>query len=594
MHVALGAGLVALTWIAITAMVMSAGLLPALVSRGSTRVEPARVLRYALWWGVVIFTLLALATNLLLPLQSGHAALIFAVVALGLGVPGWVTLRRVAERVVSPVNMALTRWALIVGLGASLVYLAVAALGPVTNYDTGLYHLGAIAYAAEFRTIPGLANIYFPFGYASSEFPLAALMGNGPWQGEGFRLLNGQLLMLVVLDLLLRTWEKRLGPAFFVLLIGLLATLVPLVALSDYWVTSPTQDAAVLALSLVLAAYLVEGIRERESRLASFAVVTLVGIELVSIRTTMAAFSVTAVVIVSLLLTRSDERQRRWPTVFLVAGLGAATFVVSLVRDYVLSGWLLFPLSVFAFDVPWRAADPATERLATLGYHRDPDNLWSSIEGWSWLSPWLGDRLTQWETYEFLGMALVAGLLVVLARRTARSRMALRSMMLAMLPSIVGVAAWFLTSPPSYRFIWGPLFTVAAIPIGLALWAILDKPSISPARSRKIIAGTSAIICAPILLVAIYSSIARLSIDSMTEDRSWNLGVSIPYRVAPLPEVGVRTEQTYSGLELIVPIATEQCWGRFPLCTPRPVSTLEARGLGIDAGFEVPYAPEGD
>ena len=594
MHTAFGAGLVALTWIVVAALVMSTGLLPALASRGSRGSERVRVLRHALWWGLVIFTFLALATNLFLPLQSGWVAVVFGLVALGLGIPGWVVLRKAAKRTVPPVNMALTRWALIVGLGASMVYLAVAALGPVTNYDTGLYHLGAISYAAEFKTIPGLANIYFPLGYASSEFPLAALMGNGPWQGEGFRLLNGQLLMLVVLDLLLRTWEKRLGPAFFVLLIGLLATLVPLVALSDYWVTSPTQDAAVLALSLVLAAYLVEGIHDRDSRLASFAVVTLVGIELVSIRTTMAAFSITAFVIVSLLLLRSDDRQRRWPTISLVAWLGAAIVLVSLVRDYVLSGWLLFPLSVFAFDVPWRAADPAMERLATLGYHRDPDNLWSSIEGWSWLSPWLGNRLTQWETYEFLGMALAAGLLVVLARRTARSRMALRPMMLAMLPSIVGVAAWFLTSPPSYRFIWGPLFTVAAIPIGLALWAILDKPSISPARSGKIIAGTSAIICVPILLVTIYSSVARLSIDSMTGGRSWNLGVSIPYRVAPLAEVGVRTEQTYSGLELIVPIATEQCWERFPLCTPRPESTLEARGVGIDAGFEVPYAPEGD
>ena len=588
MHVAAGAGLVALTWMAITAMVMSAGLLPALLSRGSRTVEPARVLRYALWWGLSIFTLLALAANFFLPLRSGQIAVIFLGVILGLGIPGWIVMWKLTERSVTPIKMTLNQWVLIVGLGVALMYLAIAALGPVTNYDTGLYHLGAISYAGEFRTIPGLANIYFPLGYASSEFPLAALIGNGPWQSEGFRLLNGQLLVLVVVDLLLRTWEKRQGPAFYVLLAGLLATLVPMVSLSDYWMTSPTQDAAALILSIVIAAYLVEAIHGRDSRLPSCAVVTLVGIELVLIRTTMVAFAGAAIVIVAVLLARTAERPRTWPTFVLAVAIGGATFIASLIRDYLLSGWLLFPLSIFSFDVPWRAVDPLSERLATLGYHRDPENLWASIDGWNWLAPWLENRVTQWETYEFLGMAVVAVVLVVVAKRNTGSNLPFRPLLLAMLPSLVGVVAWFLVTPPSYRFIWGPLFTLAAIPIGTALWAIVDTGSISSKRRGKILAGTSAVMCIPILLVTAYSSLARLSLDSMTEPRSWDLGVSIPYRVAPLPEIDVRTEQTDSGLALIVPINTEQCWGRFPLCTPRPSAALESRGTGIESGFEIP------
>ena len=35
-------------------------------------------------------------------------------------------------------------WVLIATLGLAAVYLAIAALGPVTNYSSGLYHLGAI------------------------------------------------------------------------------------------------------------------------------------------------------------------------------------------------------------------------------------------------------------------------------------------------------------------------------------------------------------------------------------------------------------------------------------------------------------------
>ncbi len=152
------------------------------------------------------------------------------------------------------------------------VFLAFAALGPVTNYDTGLYHLGAIKYASEYSTITGLANLYFPFGYNTSLYPFAAFLGNGPWGSEGFRLANGLIVAVLICDLVLRLFAsrgdlRRLSVGSWILFVAVLIALVPLVALSDYWVTSPSSDAPVMLLTFASCAYLADGLWKHKGTL---------------------------------------------------------------------------------------------------------------------------------------------------------------------------------------------------------------------------------------------------------------------------------------------------------------------------------------
>ena len=128
-------------------------------------------------------------------------------------------------------------------------------------------------------------------------------------------------------------------------------------------------------------------------------------------------------------------------------------------RDYLLSGWLQYPLSVFPFDVPWRAPDPAPERIATLGFHRDPTNLYEAADGWGWVGPWLARLPQQWETYAFVGLAVVTGVGLVLAARSGRP-LRWRAVLLSTVPSVVMTVAWFVATPPSFRFAWGPVFTI--------------------------------------------------------------------------------------------------------------------------------------
>ena len=185
MTIATGAFLVILTWLIAALVLITAGLLAAL--SGQRRAAAPTLLRTSFWWGLLITTIFAAGMSLIAPLGSTQTAISGVILLLALGVPGWLLLLR--QRTVWP------RWHRTWGTGLLIIsallvtiYLAFAALGPVTNYDSGLYHLGAIRYVSEYAAIPGLANLYFPFGYGTTQFPLAALLTNGPWGPEGYRL----------------------------------------------------------------------------------------------------------------------------------------------------------------------------------------------------------------------------------------------------------------------------------------------------------------------------------------------------------------------------------------------------------------------
>ncbi len=57
-------------------------------------------------------------------------------------------------------------------------------------------------------------------------------------------------------------WSRRriLGPGFYVAGMGILCTWIPFVFMSDFWITSPTQDASVFVLTMVAAGYLAQAV----------------------------------------------------------------------------------------------------------------------------------------------------------------------------------------------------------------------------------------------------------------------------------------------------------------------------------------------
>jgi hypothetical protein len=300
----------------------------------------------------------------------------------------------------------------------------------------------------------------------------------------------------------------------------------------------------------------------------------------------MGAYLVGSILVLGILATRRRRTHSgALRATSLALGFGFAALVATTARDRILSGWFQYPLSLFPFDVPWLASDPTSVREATLGFHRNPEDLWNSIDGWNWIGPWLGSRVSQWETYELLAIALLAALSTGWALWRSSSAQLARPMAMTTFPSVLAVLVWWSLTPPSYRFAWGAIFTLFSIPTGWALWSLTTNPQTrltqQPRFRNVILSGLTV----PVLLVVAFSAAFRLNVESMTAATDVNVGISIPIAVTPVPLAPVEEVDLESGLDVVRPIESDQCWWAYPLCTPGPDPRLKPLNGPWPRGF---------
>ena len=560
----LGGLLVLVTWFALTLILISVGL--PFVRTGQKGPTPSRLpaLATASWWGLGVLVLVGYALAFVQPLGSITTALFMLVLTAVLGAIGWRWVLR------SPSKRA--KWgrgakALALALGIAWIYLAFAALGPVTHYDAGLYQWAAVQYAADYQVIPGLANLYGPLGYASAEPVLGALLGATPWGTEGFRLLNGLFLILLGANAIARFISAPKRPGTAILLAGTALVYPPMIWMADFWVTSPTPDLPVLVLAVIAAAYLADlATDSKDANRGTMPTIIVLAAVMTALRPTAAALAAGLVVTAIAISAYRRQPPGALPTIT-SAALAIATAALIAARDRMLSGWLQYPLSIYPFDVPWRAPDPEGLRQATLGFARDPENWQQATQGWTWVGPWLARFPEQWEPWWLLAALTTAGTLLALAKS---SNPRWRPLLAVCAPYVFAVLLWFTISPPAFRFGWGPLFGLVAVLLGWGLWR------------RALFVPASVVVATGIGVVAIVSTFIRLDWASPTQAESW---LGIPYEVAPLPVPPVEEFTTDSGLVLLVPTDTDQCWSRYPLCTPEPAPTLTVSTEGIGAGL---------
>lgn len=584
--VVVGTVLVLLSWAVLLVLLTGVGLVFAHLTAPSAPI--AATMRTGMWWGLAFSTLVVLLVGLAAPLGSASAGWTILAVLIAALLVGVISLRRV--RVAFPRRRPISgpAWLLLASLAGMVVYLAFKTIGPATNYDTGLYHLGFIRYLSDFGNVPGLVNLFLPFGYSNAQFPLAAALTSGPWQGEGWRLLNGLLVSALAVELAWRLRERRWSWGTLTLIVGIAAISLPLVAMADSLIASPTSDTAVLVLTLVSAVYLCDviddsmrrGFSRSRGSLSLGVLIITTGLT-VAMRPTMLAYAGGVGLVLLVLLWRSRRTGTVTTTSWLLPGVWLLLMgAVQIYRDYVLSGWLMYPLSIFRWDVPWVGRDPVALRDATLAAARDPSAADGYVvaHSWEWLGAWFSRLPEQWEPW-FLVAGLTALVVVSLwARSVAGFPTRPRLLLLALVPGLVATMAWFLASPPSFRFIWGPLFACLFIPMGAALHAIY--------RAGRSI--TLALVAAAVVIfgVTAYSSAFRNLAADYTDLGHLRLGpVSVAYSLAPVPEVETRSYRTVSGLEVREPVNGDQCWGAYPLCTFSMGDRMALQGTSIGDGF---------
>jgi len=546
------------TWTVIALALIGLGsILLALLGRDDSLID-------AFWMGLAICVAVLEIWNLVLPITPSIALFLFGIGLFGLAV------RRSKLRTGLLAAWQNSRWLLLLGVAFAL-FLALRCCGPCDYYDTGLYGAAAVRWSQTFPAVPGLANLHGRLGFNSSVFLCIAALGQGPWKDLGFHLFTGFLLSALWATLLPACSRvvraAAASPAdWFHCILG-----VP----AFFWTTrsrivgtQTDEPAAIVALVAagILFADLCETHRQDQqappaSRL--FLAATLFSLA-VTFKESTAVFALLAWCLVfrRIWQTSVSPQLRR-------LHLGAAFVYSSLLllpwfaRSTILSGYPLFPATIFAFPVPWKTPLSAA-RWYTLAVHswgRGPDAHFVDTQGLRWLGDWLNHALRDRPSFQVPLAIGLAGLAIALASRfrgRAKPRPAYPWLSL-LVPALAGILFWFAASPDP-RFAQFAIWTAAAT---LGTWGVvcLDLES---GRSR------SRLVLGALLLSLIWCLISFGWKEPIRALR----GVQEP---PPLPKVNLIVRRTLSGLDVYVPAQGNQCWDAPLPCTPYFDETLRLR-----------------
>ena len=155
------------------------------------------------WMGVSLTVLLLQVWHFFLPIS--WPALAVMVVLGGAGclwnapeLRGWA----------GSVGLQQPRRLLLIPLLACL-FVANHAMGPLTAYDSGMYHLPAVDWAKSFPVVPGLGNLHSRLAFNNASLLYAAMVDVGPWSRLSGHLVNGLFLLLLSLQISLRGFQLR-------------------------------------------------------------------------------------------------------------------------------------------------------------------------------------------------------------------------------------------------------------------------------------------------------------------------------------------------------------------------------------------------
>lgn len=235
--------------------------------------------------------------------------------------------------------------------------------------DTDLYHAQCIRWLEEYGILKGLANIQSRAAYNSSFFCLSALYSMKYIFGQSMHAVQGFMALLlggICLDI--GALFKRKKP--------LLSDFVRIGAI--YYLTllhreilSPSSDFAVMITLFYIMIVWLDLLERKEGSTVPYALLCVAGVYTVTLKLTAGLILVLLIKPVVMLIR---EKKGREIVTYLLLGL--MIIVPYLIRNVVISGWLIYPLTALdLFDVDWKVpaqlvdADSYQIRIWGKGIH---------------------------------------------------------------------------------------------------------------------------------------------------------------------------------------------------------------------------------
>ncbi len=215
-------------------------------------------------------------------------------------------------------------------------------------YDSGLYHAQSIRLAEDYGVIRGIANIHERFGYNSSYFCLAALYSMKDVFNQSMHAVHGLIAVILCAASVRGIWEHRSWKYTASNLCRLAPILYTMIISTE--IVSPATDYITVYYVMWIVISWAECIEEGEQEIAPYAFYSIMTAFLVSLKLTAACMALLVIYPAYRLI-----KEKKWKEIWICLGLGIAVAAPYFIRNYFISGWLIYPFeAIDLFSVDWK------------------------------------------------------------------------------------------------------------------------------------------------------------------------------------------------------------------------------------------------
>ena len=464
------------------------------------------------------------------------------------------------------------------------------------NYDTGLYHLNSIRWANEHHIIKGIGNVHVRLGLNQLFFLYAASLNFHPFFNDyAFHAANSFLYAVFAASMVLSGTIVDL----------LLLCLFFYIPMPYYWIANPTPDIASTLLQITAFWFFIEAVYFRPDGKDKAHVISLAAVLsaiLVTVKLSNIVFAL-GLGFITLIYCRKHPfdavGKKVFVRTFAFIGIFVALWVL---RGYIQSGYPAFPSDIggikFDWSVPKRLANYMENCVycgsRTNGQIVNPKHP-IFIEKWAWLDAWVKWNFFDEKEYlngDFKSDTVTWFMLIFFPMIMFNWGMGSVTLFII---SIVLFLVWLralirkkvLFSQTNYMFY---LFLVAFASV--CFWFFV-APEVRFANGIFIVLFISSLLLVkkayPVLRVNNEIRRGLLIFPAIIFVWAFGLGYSVDMFRADvmmkLNKVPMNKFVTDSGITLLVPVLSDQCWDSELPSTPEPEKGLALRGTSIDDGF---------
>lgn len=276
--------------------------------------------------------------------------------------------------------------------------------------DTYLYHAQAIRWIEEYGVVPGLGNLHSRFAYNSACMSLHALFSFSWYFEQPLHAVNGFLGCFfvgyaLITNKLFTKSESRLSDM-------LKCAILVYVFVSRINISSPGSDMPAMLIILYAMCKWSECNETREDS-QSFGVICLFAAWAVSIKLSAAACMILILYPAVMLI-----KEKRWKTILIDLVAGIIIVVPWLVRNVIISGYLLYPYSgidLFHFDwkIPVEMLDYDRKEIMVWGREiKDVSRFDESIT--QWFGTWFSGQMLRNKIFIIVGFLATLILIILM------------------------------------------------------------------------------------------------------------------------------------------------------------------------------------